>query len=354
MAFLFADSFEGYDDSGDMVDRDWDISSTPAIDTSIFYDNTRSLRMDANDQAQYNLGNGNGPETSFLSFWFRYNHATTSVSRVVDFQQNGINANVGVRLTTNDRLQFYNALSSPIGDASSTLETDRWYHVEIKMVFKSSIDLGDVELYLDGELVIQLAATTDTNWFGSATIDGFNLRTTTTTSENHWFDSVIWWSTVAGDTWTDLKGRLRIETLYPNGNGNDSGFDGSDGNSTDNYLLVDDPAGQHDGNTTYIESETVTDIDLFTYTNLTRTDISSIEGVNSILVAQRTQFSPQRGATQKARVSGTTYTADDAHNPLAEVVYEQWQYMWDEDPNASAAWTESTVNGAEFGVEVTS
>ena len=47
-------------------------------------------------------------------------------------------------------------------------------------------------------------------------------------------------TTVPGEPVNDFLGDVRVDTLYPNGNGNSSQWVGQDANSTDNYLNVDD------------------------------------------------------------------------------------------------------------------
>lgn len=346
MAFIFVDSFEAYASSADLADRGWTVTGTPTLDTSTFKDNSRSLQVDGGDRVEQNLGNGAGPTVSFLSVWLRFDYTPGVVQRVLSFLQDTAE-NISLRLTTARRLQFYNAAGAALGSASSALSTNTWYHLEIKVTYSDSITLGDVELYIDGVQEIQLPATTDTDNAGSSTVDGFQLRSSTAVGENHYFDSIVWWSSESGDTWTDLKGIMRIETLYAEANGPTSDFDGSDGNSVNNYQLIDEGPGHHDGNTTYVQSETPNDTDLYGFASMTAIDIESIEGVNVVIVAQKTDVAT-RSIRAVVNLEGSETTGDT--HALTELSYLAFVSMFDQI--AGSEWTESDVNSAYYGIEV--
>ena len=67
-------------------------------------------------------------------------------------------------------------------------------------------------------------------------------------------------------TGDEFLGDCTVATLLPTGNGFVNQFVGSDGNSTDNYLLVDE---QPPSSTDYVGSATTGQQDLYTLTNLT-------------------------------------------------------------------------------------
>ena len=147
-----------------------------------------------------------------------------------------------------------------------------------------------------------------------------------------------------GGTNNDFLGDIRVEALLPNGNGNSSQFDGSDGNTTDNYLLVDDATPNDD--TDYVESPDSGDKDTYAYGNLA-SSTGSVYGVQICPYARKTE-SGIRNLKTVARLSGTE--TDGPERPVGD----SYAYMPDirETKPGGGAWSISDVNSAEFGQKV--
>jgi hypothetical protein len=139
---------------------------------------------------------------------------------------------------------------------------------------------------------------------------------------------------------------MRVVTLYPNGNGNYSQFVGSDGNSTNNFQLVDE--AQANDNTDYVERDVVGDKDSYAFENLPSTP-DAIKGVQICTIANK-QDAGSRTGRMFFRISGTDYESAD-FTP-AEASYTAFTHLADVSPATSSAWTESEVNGMEAGIKV--
>jgi hypothetical protein len=150
--------------------------------------------------------------------------------------------------------------------------------------------------------------------------------------------------TTSGGTATDFIGDVRVESIFPNGNGNSSQLVGSDGNSTDNYLLVDETAPNDD--TDYVESSTVGDKDTYAYSNVTPTT-GTVHGVQLLPYAKKTDAGT-RSIVSVARHSGTE------EDSSAKTLNSTYAYLPDvrETKPGGGAWSISDVNAAEFGVKV--
>jgi hypothetical protein len=135
-----------------------------------------------------------------------------------------------------------------------------------------------------------------------------------------------------------------VECLFPNGNGASSQWVGSDGNSTDNYLLVDEAAPNDD--TDYVTSATVGDKDTYAYSNLTPGS-GSVYAVQIAAWARKTDVAERKIAT----IARTTSEQDSADRTLA-TTYTYYLDVRNTRPGGGA-WSISDVNGAEFGVKVT-
>lgn len=146
-------------------------------------------------------------------------------------------------------------------------------------------------------------------------------------------------------------GHVRFGVLDPNGNGNSSQFDGSDGNSTDNYLLVDDGnAGiSNDGDTTYVQTAVLNEIDTYTFEDMP-TAPSTIYAVVPVLHVRKTDAGT-RAVRAVVRRSGTDYPG--AIDQYLGNGYIAFREPFLDDPSTAADWTEAGVNAAEFGIKLT-
>lgn len=226
-----------------------------------------------------------------------------------------------------------------LATGTTPISTGVWYYAEIKAVIHDST--GAVTVRLNG--VNEITGTSlDTRNGGAGVIDTIHLRNPT--SNIVWFDDLYVCDT-SGSTNNDFLGDVRVEALFPNGNGNSSQLAGSDGNSTDNYLLVDETSPN--GDTDYVESSTVGQKDTYAFGNLTSTT-GSVYGVQILPYAQKTDAGT-RSIASVARLSATE--VDSADKTLSTT----YTYLPDirETKPGGGAWSITDVNNAEFGVKVT-
>lgn len=157
--------------------------------------------------------------------------------------------------------------------------------------------------------------------------------------------------TVSASDWTDLYynqsgywGDIRVEMLKPNGNGNSSQWTGSDGNSTDNYLLVDDQTPNDD--TDYVTDGTVGHKDTYAMENLVSTS-GTVQGVQAVCRVRKDDAGT-RSIVTVMRLSGTE--ADSG------VVTVNTTYGYARDVRTTkpggGAWSISDVNSSEMGPKV--
>lgn len=147
--------------------------------------------------------------------------------------------------------------------------------------------------------------------------------------------------------WTDdltYHGEKRCASFYPSGNGNSSQLDGSDGNSTDNYLLVDETTPDDD--TTYVQSSTVNEIDTYAMGNMS--DVSDVAAVYARNYVRKTDAAARESKTV-LRSGGTDYLGS-AKSLISTYVGDRTLYLT--DPATSAAWTPSGVDAVEVGIKV--
>ncbi len=258
--------------------------------------------------------------------------------------KDGGTTHIGLSWIATTRNFQFNRNGTLVGSAgATTLSTATWYWIEVYFTISNSISLGQCQLYINGVQEINLAATSDTQNGGSAQADRWSIA-----GAAFWtylIDDLCVYSMDTTTTPTFI-GDFRVQTLYPDGNGNYSQFTGSDGNSTNNYLLVDDTTT---GDSDYVEDATVSDRDSYTYGALSGT-IGTIKGVQ-IVSQMKTDDAGAKTAKLFYRISSTDYDGSSL-TPTASFAIKV--ELTELSPATSSAWTSSEVNGMEAGVKVES
>ncbi len=142
---------------------------------------------------------------------------------------------------------------------------------------------------------------------------------------------------------------MATQDRLPTGDGTTTAWTPSSG--SDHYAMVDDPIGTPDDDTTYLETSSTNQKELFTFTAF---DInsSSIDKVTVFIRARDTGANTNMIA-ELLRVNGTDYNASPVPAPLT---YTNHTNDWLTNPDTAAAWTEADVEGTgsnpiqQFGV----
>ncbi len=227
-----------------------------------------------------------------------------------------------------------------LGTATSVLSNSVWYYVEVKVTIHNSS--GTVDIRLNGVSDLSLTGQ-DTQNTANAFAD--TLRLGKNGNSCQWqFDDLYVCDDAGSAPTNTFLGDVRVEAILPSGNGNSSVLVGSDSNSTDNYLLVDEASPNSD--TDYVESSTVGDKDTYAMGNVTPTT-GTVYGVQVIPFAKKTDAGT-RSIVSVARLSGTE--VDSA----VKVLSTSYQYLPDirEAKPGGGVWSITDVNNAEFGVKV--
>lgn len=225
-----------------------------------------------------------------------------------------------------------------------------WYWIEVRLKIHDT--LGTIEVRVNGDVWIGATPAgaggpltgLDTRNAGLGVCDRF-YYTSAFFNNGLNIDDVVGIDPNVAPAPTSFIGDSRIECISPNGNGASSQWVGNDGNSVDNYLLVDEVP--HNSDTDYVQSNVVGDKDTYAYGNLSLTS-GTIHGVKTTTVARKNSAGTRK-MKAVGRVSGTE--EDSAEFNLAD------SYVYFEDIKhtkpGGGSWAIADVNGAEFGVKVT-
>lgn len=239
------------------------------------------------------------------------------------------------------RLEVKRGGSSTILTSVARLPVNIYHYIELKAKIDNTV--GTIDLWVNGFLDGTFSG--DTQQTANANADRFvTLGANSGSSGLAWsLDDIYITDDAAG--LSSIIGDPRVECLFPNGNGNSSQMVGSDGNSTDNYLLVDEATPNDD--TDYVQSSTVGDKDTYTFGDMTTT-AGTVYGVQVNTRARKTDAGARKLASV-ARLSGTEVDSADF---VLTTSYQAYSDVRETKPGGGA-WTISDVNSAEFGSKIT-
>ena len=337
MAVRFMDSFDHYV-SGDLLQK-WsgDFAARPGITAG---QGRFSAGLVENSGGTSNGGlyktlDAQGTWILGAAFFFTAVSASSGILGVYDA---GV-LQVDVRLNASHLLQVTRN-GTVLGTGTTPVTAGVWHFIELKVVIHNST--GTAEVRLDGGTEISLTGQ-DTQNTANATADQVAARMKSNSVSTRIDDFYACDGTGSAPANTFL-GDCKCVTKLPSGNGNSSVLVGSDGNSTDNYLLVDEAA--QDGDTTYVESSTVGDKDTYAYENLAP-DAGAVFGVQLLPWAKKTDAGT-RSIVTVARLSATEVDS------TAKALSTTYTYLPDvrETKPGGGAWSVTDFDNAEFGLKV--
>lgn len=240
------------------------------------------------------------------------------------------------------RIGLYAQSSNLPGDMSWTpggsLKLNKWQYLEIHFKFNTN-NAGHFTVWVNG---VQVHTTTTIDFSPSYAPTQFLLGNT----HNLFYVDNLYITDTGGTKNTLNLGPIEAKLLLPDGNGNYSQLVGSDGNSIDNYLLVDNNAATPPATTEYVGSATEGDKDTYTLDDLA--DTPGIKGLIASYYAAATD-SGAKYIRPVIRLSSTDYVGASLG---LSTDYQFVEDTFDENPATSADWTYSEINGMELGQEV--
>src|SRR3972149_102317 len=223
---------------------------------------------------------------------------------------------------------------------SVAIQLNTWYLVEVRI--KIADAGGVLEVKVDG--TVDATFSGDTKPGADTT---FNLIYILHTGASVWRIADFALNDTAGGVDDGYPGDGKVVMLTPNGNGDSSQLVGNDGNSVDNYLLVDEIPPDVD--TTHVESATATEKDLYGMTTYT---LESGQTVLRLWVEARARELTAAGDGIQLGVKSGATESFSATRPIGT---SYARYVGDDlktDPNTAAAWTQGGLDALQAGVKV--
>lgn len=225
-----------------------------------------------------------------------------------------------------------------LASGTQPIFNNQWNYVEVSVTISDTV--GEVHVRLNGQTTDDVSYVGDTKNGGTATtIDRMQV---VVTSSSRLADVYI--NDDTGTTNNNFLGDVTVRTLSPTGNGTYSQLLGSDADSINNYLLVDEHPYS---STDYVGSATTGQKDTYAMTDLPA-GVSSIYGVQlSGLMAKSDATLGQ--SRLLLRTGGTDYGG--ATRALT-TTFTGYYDLYEQNPVTATQWTSTDVNGMESGMEV--
>lgn len=339
MSLLWVDGFESYGTSNGsapsptgVLGRQYTVLLESAIDIE-------EGRFGSGHSLQFGLGicNIKTPalttnDTLIVGFAFKI---TTSVEVELVTLFDDSTEGVGVRIEK-DLVSVLRG-ATVLGTGTFDIKQDAWYWLELKVKCNDTTGTYEVKI---GESTVLSGSGVDTK---EGTHDYHNIvRIADGYSEDFHIDD-LYICDSSGASNNDFLGNVKVQTLLPDGAGNSTQFTPSAGS---NYACVDEAIINDD--TDYVEDSVSTNKDLYTFSNVA-SGTSGIKGVQIDTCCRETDATSYSIITV-IRSGATDY--DDSAQAIGTTNYVSKRRVAEQNPNTSAAWTETNINSAEFGIKV--
>jgi hypothetical protein len=284
----------------------------------------------------------------YVSFWFQAETQPTADRDVIALlsQDTTIMFTLAIDGATNNFLLQTESQTSGQLTATGAVVPGTWQWIELSVQPGAS---SDVELKVDGVSVAS-STTFDTTDYNSDAKSHFKqIRIGGSLDGNgFWFDDLIIHSD-QGSSPTGYLGESRIQTLYPDGNGDTVN---STPLSGDAYTNVDE--GPVDGTTTYTDLATAADLDLYTFDDPTYYP----DTVHGVVLQTHALGSGTTSREYKGKCKSGTTTSDDTDGnsfvcpARTDYQYSTQQFVFLTDPDTAAEWDGAGLDAMQLGVEV--
>lgn len=315
--------------------------------------------------------NGSGVDnTVILGFAFRTTEFPTTVDDVaagvfMRFFAGTLGVGQGaLALNTAGHVEWrHNTNTTPQMQSRYPLLLDTWHYIEMKIELDDSTPGSDFSMYIDG--VLQDSRTSG-DGIQSGTADCDNAAFTKVINFGGQFDYDDVYLATAGHlngaaagVGDDVLGDIKIETIYPDGDGAATSWTRNGGTTNFSRVLDNGDAADDDGNTTHNESSTSGHQDLYTMDNVgfDTTDGEILAVQSTIVCMKQDGGGPDvigivREGTTTARSDHRLFGTKAIRRLGAGIDAYNYQCdVFEQNPDTAADWTVTEVNAMQVGME---
>ncbi len=335
MALKFIDGFDGYFLPAD-VGRKWAqvIMNANAsfqsgrVSGSSFclFKNTQITTPNLGDQSTWTIG-----------FGFLNNNLLPSEMTLLQVKDAGV-AQVELHFNPLTGVFSIHSGGNVLGTGATFISPHIWYFVELKCTIDASS--GTAILHINGNTELDLSGKNTKNSSNSFA-NNFTFGHAGRAASAYSIDDVYILDGTGGVNDTFL-GDMAVITLKPASAGTTTQWTAVGAGS--NWQAA---KSMDDG---YVSTSTVNNVDLYQFDSLPFTP-ASIAGVCTNVFVESSDVSSHQ-LESLTYLGSTTYTSSDLTNASSDYMCLSW--IQETDPSTSTAWGATNVNGAQYGVKLTS
>lgn len=342
MALLFMDGFDCYANTAQAADGGWSPESGCTINTSGGRFGGGALQF----TMTFTQWTKTFPVVLYgavVYFGFAYKHTGVATAQLVRLISDTTAALIILSHNASGNITLQPSAGANTSEAGNSLTPGSWHWIEVKVTLGTTSSNGAVEVKVNGSTVIN-ATSQDTNSTGSgASVIELGAGGASNPNEAYIDDVVIYDAT--GSTVNDFLGDTKITTHSPTADAATVDWTASAGSD---FQCVDETPNAANDDTDYISSSTAGQESRFAMGNLADTP-SAIHGVQVRYRAKKTDAGDR---TVRSLINSSA--SESVGNTRGLPTLYRWFYgdFFPLDPNGSIAWTDTTINALEVGVEV--
>ncbi|MDD5708293.1 MAG: hypothetical protein PHR35_20435 [Kiritimatiellae bacterium] len=279
-------------------------------------------------------------DTVVLGFAFFQTAFGGNYADVLRLYDSGYVAMTVTAMANGDLRVYRGSQSSLLATASAPYSLGAWHYLEFKVKVNSST--GTFELRIDGSTV---ASGSNVNTKGGTHdyIDGFGFCGMGVNGSVCWEYDDLYFLDGSGAFNNDFLGNMRVVALRPNAGGDSTDFTPDSG---DNYDRVNEAIQDED--TSYVESDTTDQCDLYNYDSLTGIT-QDIKGIQVNTECRETDTDPYSLITP---CLSNSVLSEDSAQGVGTSTYTTRRRLMELNPDGSVVWTPDALNAVQFGVKV--
>jgi hypothetical protein len=339
MTLLMIEGFDHFTSDAHLADKGWEASTSSSAVHSLYgrYGG-RGLESASSNPAEYVRKNiGVNKSTIYFGVAIKKNEAgvitlITSESPLISLRDDSNVYQVKIYANSNFGLSAYKGDNTLLGSTADFVFLEqRWFYLEGKITISATV--GVVELKVNGIQVLNL--TSQDTKYGSDYIRYIQFACIANDRTTHFDDIYIDDAQFHGD--------CRIRTFLPDSiSSTNNSFTASAGNKDE---CVDDNPPTDD--TDYITSDTLNHKQGF---GITTGALGTVKGIQLNNFC-RIDEAGSRKITPIIRSNGTDYSGTETVDITSDYLFEH--EIWETDPDDSNPWTQTKLEAAEFGLEIT-
>lgn len=351
MALLTLDGFDNYGSETDVERGGWTRQEAVSFSTTGGRFGGGHISVDDDSPDGWRKAIVMGDDTFVCGVAFKLANVLTADSIFETYNNAGADICLKLNVAGNGSLALFNALGVlQATSAINVLTPNIWHYLEIKVTGITNASTSTVTVRIDESVIFGGAVSSVQTSQGAFTVFD-SVRFTSNRNNNigaaRWDDVVIMDGT--GAQMNDFIGDARIDVKTVDSDGTSPSTDWDIGGSVPAATRresVDDALGAHDDGVTVIESDTVGRRSQFGLINTT-----AVGTIHALAVLNEMGKDDAGARTARSYLDSNGTIANGATQTLT-IEKQAYRDFHEVNPDGGAAWTPTTVDAVEVGVEV--